>query len=109
MAAFAYVIEIGASYLFTPEFISLTVAVALWVGGRRKLPFIKWEMNGDPGYDFGKITVKTFHYPYYYVLHSNDLKKMLMFLTGTTRKHIKCVSFLIRDFVEVFFSTPQVG
>lgn len=44
----------------------IAMALVLWVGGRRKLPFIKWEMNGDPGYDFGKIVVKTFHYPYYY-------------------------------------------
>ena len=41
------------------------MALALWVGGRRKLPFLKWEMNG-PGWDFGKLVVKVFCYPYYY-------------------------------------------
>jgi MFS family permease len=43
MAAFAYVIEIGTSYLFTPEFISLTVAVALWVGGPAALIVAWWS------------------------------------------------------------------
>ena len=48
------------------EMARVAMALALWVGGRKKLPFLKWEMNGDPGYDFGKIIVKQFHYPYYY-------------------------------------------
>ena len=48
------------------EMARIGAALALWVGGRKKLPFLKWEMNGDPGYDFGKIIVKQFHYPYYY-------------------------------------------
>jgi len=48
------------------EMARVAMALALWVGGRKKLPFLKWEMNGDPGYDFGKIVVKQFHYPYYY-------------------------------------------
>ena len=43
----------------------VAVAIALWVGGRKKLPFQKWEMNG-PGWDFGRVTVKDYHYPYYY-------------------------------------------
>ena len=41
------------------------MALALWVGGRRKLPYLKWEMNG-PGWDFGRQVVKIFSYPYYY-------------------------------------------
>ena len=48
------------------EMARVGMALALWVGGRKKLPFLKWEMNGDPGYDFGKRVVKEFHYPYYY-------------------------------------------
>lgn len=48
------------------EMARISMALALWTGGRKKLPFIKWEMNGDPGYDFGKIVVKSFNYPYYY-------------------------------------------
>ncbi len=48
------------------EMARVGVALALWVGGRKKLPFLKWEMNGDPGFDFGKRIVKEFHYPYYY-------------------------------------------
>lgn len=42
------------------------MALAIWVGGRRKLPLLKWEMNGDPGLDFGKMVVKQFCYPYYH-------------------------------------------
>lgn len=48
------------------EMARIGMALCIWVGGRRKLPFLKWEMNGDPGYDFGKCTVKDFYYPYYY-------------------------------------------
>lgn len=47
------------------EMAKIVTALALWVGGRRKLPFLKWEMNG-PGWDFGRVIVKTYHYPYYY-------------------------------------------
>ncbi len=45
----------------------IVVALAVWCGGRkpRKLPFLKWEMNG-PGWDFGKIIVREFYYPYFY-------------------------------------------
>jgi hypothetical protein len=45
----------------------VAVALAIWCGGRKPigLPFFKWEMNG-PGWDFGKIVVKEFHYPHYY-------------------------------------------
>lgn len=47
------------------ELARVAAALALWVGGRRKLPYMKWEMN-LPGWDFGEITVKKYHYPYYY-------------------------------------------
>ena len=47
------------------EFAKISVAVALWVGGRKKLPFKKWEKNG-PGLDYGKLMVKEWGYPYYY-------------------------------------------
>jgi hypothetical protein len=43
----------------------ICAALCIWIGGRRKLPFTKWEMNG-PGWDFGKQMVKIFCYPYYY-------------------------------------------
>ena len=48
------------------EMARVAMALAVWVGGRKKLPFLKWEMNGDPGFDFGRLVVKQFHYPYYY-------------------------------------------
>jgi len=49
------------------EMARVVMALALWCGGKppRKLPFIKWEMNG-PGWDFGRMIVKRYHYPYYY-------------------------------------------
>ena len=47
------------------EMARIVVAVAIWCGGRRKLPLLKWEKNG-PGHDFGRMIVKVFHYPYYY-------------------------------------------
>jgi len=49
------------------EFARVAIALALWCGGAnpRKLPFLKWEMNG-PGWDFGRMIVEIFRYPYYY-------------------------------------------
>ena len=47
------------------EMARIVIAIAVWCGGRKKLPFLKWEMNG-PGWDFGALIVKTFYYPYYY-------------------------------------------
>ncbi|HDY86801.1 MAG TPA: hypothetical protein ENH82_01655 [bacterium] len=45
----------------------IVTALAIWCGGRKpkKLPFLKWENNG-PGWDFGKIIVREFKYPYFY-------------------------------------------
>jgi len=45
----------------------VTMALALWCGGANpnKLPFLKWENNG-PGYDYGKLIVKKFCYPFYF-------------------------------------------
>jgi len=50
------------------EMARIAAAVALWIGGAnpKRIPFMKWEMNG-PGWDFGKLMVKDFHYPHYYV------------------------------------------
>ncbi len=48
------------------EMARIAVAIALWCGGKRKLPFLKWEMNGPAGFDFGKVIVKGLYYPYYY-------------------------------------------
>ncbi|KKN77826.1 hypothetical protein LCGC14_0355630 [marine sediment metagenome] len=47
------------------ELVRVAAALALWVGGRRKLPHMKWEMNLC-GWDFGEILVKKYCYPYYY-------------------------------------------
>lgn len=45
----------------------VVAALAIWCGGCQphRLPFLKWENNG-PGWDFGKLMVKEFYYPYYY-------------------------------------------
>ena len=43
----------------------IVIALALWVGGRTKLPFLKWENNG-PGWDFGRYVVRKWFYPFYY-------------------------------------------
>ncbi len=47
------------------EMARIVVALAIWCGGRRKLPLLKWEKN-IVGWDFGRIIVKVFFYPYYY-------------------------------------------
>lgn len=49
------------------EMARVVAALCLWVGGcqPRRLPFLKWEMNG-PGWDFGRVMVRTYSYPYYY-------------------------------------------
>ncbi len=43
----------------------IAVALAIWVGGKTKLPLLKWENNG-PGWDFGRLIVKKWFYPFYY-------------------------------------------
>lgn len=45
----------------------IVIALAIWVGGRkpRSLPFLRWESNG-PGWDFGRIVVREFRYPYFH-------------------------------------------
>jgi hypothetical protein len=50
------------------ELARIAVALAIWVGGRTKLPFMKWENNG-PGWDFGRLLVRKWSYPYYYRAH----------------------------------------
>lgn len=50
------------------EFARIITALALWCGGSnpQRLPYLKWENNG-PGWDLGRLLVKEFHYPFYYV------------------------------------------
>jgi hypothetical protein len=47
----------------------IVCAAAIWFGGARSggHPLVIWEANGDPGYDFGRVFVKTYCYPNYYV------------------------------------------
>lgn len=47
------------------EMARIFCALALWVGGSRGLPLAIWEANG-PGWDFGRMLVKQFEYPFYY-------------------------------------------
>lgn len=49
------------------EMVRVVVALSLWCGGTKPhgLPFWKWEMNG-PGWDFGRVAIRTFKYPYFY-------------------------------------------
>ena len=47
------------------EMAPIVVALAIWCGGKKRLPFLKWEMNG-PGWDLGRKLVKSYYYPYYY-------------------------------------------
>jgi hypothetical protein len=56
------------------EMARIAIALALWFGGRppRNLPFLKWEMNG-PGWDFGRMIVKVFLYPYYFRMKSEGV------------------------------------
>lgn len=48
------------------ELARIACAFAIWVGGRNKRPLIIWENNGDPGFDFGRQLVHTYHYPSIY-------------------------------------------
>lgn len=50
------------------EFARIVVALALWTGGAnpQRLPYLKWENNG-PGWDLGRLLVKEFHYPFYFI------------------------------------------
>ena len=48
------------------EFARAITALAVWVGGRNKLPLIVWENNGDPGFDFGRQLVHVYAYPNIY-------------------------------------------
>lgn len=56
------------------EFARIVVALALWVGGRNQLPFLKWEKNGDPGLDFGRQIVVKMNYPFYYKTRKRGTK-----------------------------------
>lgn len=52
------------------ELARIVAAVALWFGGSRRggKPLVIWEANG-PGWDFGRVFVKTIGYPNYYTDH----------------------------------------
>lgn len=47
------------------ELARLSVAAAIWCGGRHR-PLLIWENNGDPGFDFGRQLVHTYRYPNIY-------------------------------------------
>ncbi|MHA2313659.1 MAG: hypothetical protein ACXADF_19470 [Candidatus Thorarchaeota archaeon] len=51
------------------EFSRVIVALALWCGGAnpQRLPFLKWEKNGDPGWDLGRLLVQVYLYPHYHI------------------------------------------
>lgn len=51
------------------EFARITAALALWCGGAnpRRLPYIIWESNGDPGIDYGRVLVQQLKYPFYFI------------------------------------------
>lgn len=57
------------------EFARIVVALALWVGGKNELPFLKWEKNGDPGLDFGRQIVVKMQYPFYYKTRKRGTKE----------------------------------
>lgn len=48
------------------ELARICCALAIWVGGRSKRPLVIFENNGDPGLDFGRQLVHTYHYPNVY-------------------------------------------
>lgn len=52
------------------EMARLAIAAAIWCGGRGGLPLIIWENNGDPGFDFGRQLVQTYHYPSVYFMRA---------------------------------------
>jgi hypothetical protein len=56
------------------EFARVVAALALWVGGKNQLPFLKWEKNGDPGLDFGRQIVVKMNYPFYYKTRKRGTK-----------------------------------
>jgi len=47
------------------ELARIACALCVWVGGKT-LPLLIWENNGDPGFDFGRQIVHTYHYPRIY-------------------------------------------
>jgi hypothetical protein len=51
------------------DFARIVAAASVWFGGSRNggHPLVIWEANGDPGYDFGRVFVKTYQYPIYWI------------------------------------------
>jgi len=75
------------------RFARLTVALALWFGGRnpRQLPLIIWDANGDPGIEFRDVLISELHYPFYYKdetlgQETTKKKKTLGFHADRTKK-----------------------
>jgi len=95
------------------EMARIAMALALWIGGRKKLPFLKWDMNGDPGYDFGKIVVKQFHYPYYTVILKSvilgirKLRDMVFILVKILR--VYCLMLMIEHLLMVAISIIRLN
>jgi hypothetical protein len=48
------------------EFARFVMALCVWIGGRKGLPLLIWENNGDPGWDFGRQVTQVFEYPNIY-------------------------------------------
>jgi len=81
------------------ELVRVVIALALWCGGAnpQRLPFINFELNG-PGWDFGRLVVKEFHYPYYY--RSETIGRVSDKKTGKYGFHVNRESkeLLLRSF-----------
>jgi len=58
-----------SGYAITPLHMSSVESLSLWCGGAnpQRLPYLKWEKNGDPGLDLGRLLVHVFMYPHYFV------------------------------------------
>jgi hypothetical protein len=76
------------------EMARIVMAIALWVGGANpnRLPVVIWEMNG-PGYDFGKLVVEGYSYPYCYymskeLVRDKKLERKFGWHASTERKEL---------------------
>ncbi len=86
--------EWASPYVPPHEFARIVTASAIWWGGcnPRRLPYIIWEANGDPGIEFGRMMVKVLQYPYYYcdeamgVIGAPNKKKKYGFHSNTEKK-----------------------
>lgn len=64
-------------------FARYVIALAIWVGGAnpKRLPFLAWESQG-PGWDFGKLIVMVYRYPFYYCDKQEGVE-----ISKTTKKY----------------------